>query len=84
MYFLDFVDNSGVCIDERTDLDVFDGEEGDETYHQMKPLGNNYDSPCKLEIYILHSARSYEIRSHRQLLKTIKFPAQVITTVQCS
>ena len=84
MYFLDFVDNSGVRIDKRTDLDIFDGEKGDEGYHQMKPLGSDYNAPCKLQIYILHSARSYEIRSHHQLLKTIKFPARVIRTVQCS
>src|SRR6267378_4302920 len=63
MYFLDFVDNSGVRIDEHTDLDIFDGEKGDEGYHQMKPLGSDYNAPCKLQIYILHSARSYEIRS---------------------
>jgi hypothetical protein len=25
MYFLDFIDNSGVRIDERTNLDVFGG-----------------------------------------------------------
>jgi len=30
---LDFVDNRGVRIDECTDLDVFDEEEGDQLYH---------------------------------------------------
>ena len=39
----------------------------------------------KLELYFLHSARSYEIRlsGAQQPLKTITFRSQVTTTVQC-
>jgi hypothetical protein len=33
---------------------------------------------------MLHSARAYEIRSASMLLKTIRFPATVTTTVQCA
>ena len=62
MYLLDFVDNFGKRIGSggRTDLDVFDGEEDENIYNLIKPLGKRYLSDCKLEIYMLHSARAYE------------------------
>ena len=87
MYLLDFVDNFGKRIGSggRTDLDVFDGEEGENVYNLIKLLGKHYSSDCELEIYMLHSARVYEIRSADKLLKTIRFPATMITTtVQCA
>lgn len=85
MYLLDFVDNSGKRIERRTDLEVFDGEQGDEFYYGLiEPLGRHYSSECQLEMYMLHSARAYEIRSAGILLKTIRFPATVTTTVQCA
>ena len=87
MYLLDFVDNFGKRIGSggRTDLDVFDGEEGENIYNLIKPLGKRYSSDCELEIYMLHSTRAYEIRSAGKLLKTIRFPATMITTtVQCA
>jgi len=37
----------------------------------------------KLEIYLLHSARLYEIYGRGQLLKSISFPSMVTTSVQC-
>ena len=58
MYFLDFVDNSGKRIEGRTDLDVFDGEEGEHIYDLIKPLGKHYSFDCELEIYMLRSARA--------------------------
>jgi len=83
MFFLDFVDNLGKRIEQRTHLDVFDGVEGDGFFYGlMKPFGTHYLSECKLEVYMLHSARAYEIRSAGVLLKTIKFP--ITTTVQCA
>ena len=85
MYLLDFVDNFGKRIEGRTHLDVFDGEEGENIYNLIKPLGKRYSSDCELEIYMLHSTRAYEIRSADKLLKTIRFPATMITTtVQCA
>ena len=60
MYLLDFVDNFGKRIEGRTHLDVFDGEEGENIYNLIKPLGKRYSSDCELEIYMLHSARAYE------------------------
>ena len=82
---LDFVDNFGKRIEGRTDLDVFDGGEGENIYNLIKPLGKRYSSDCELEIYMLHSTRAYEIRSADKLLKTIRFPATMITTtVQCA
>ena len=83
MYLADFVDNSGKRIERRTDLDVFDGEEGDQFYGFIEPLGRHCSSESQLEIYMLHSARAYEIRSAGMLLKTIRFPATVTPTVQC-
>ena len=84
MYLPDFVDNSGKRIERRTDLDVFDGEEGDQFHGSIEPLGRHYSSESQLEIYMLHSARAYEIRSAGMLLKTIRFPATVTPTVQCA
>ena len=60
MYLLDFVDNFGKRIEGRTDLDVFDGGEGENIYNLIKPLGKRYSSDCELETYMLHSARAYE------------------------
>ena len=60
MYLLDLVDNFGRRIEGRTDLDVFDGEEGENIYNLIKPLGKRYSSDCELEIYMLHPARAYE------------------------
>jgi hypothetical protein len=60
MYLL--VDNSGKRIERRTDLDIFDGEEGDQ-FGLIEPFGRFYSSECDLEIYMMHSARAYEIRS---------------------
>ena len=58
MYFLDFVDNAGKRIEGRTDLDVFDGEEGEHIYDLIKLLGKHYSFDCELEIYVLRSARA--------------------------
>ena len=60
MYLLDFVDNFGKRIEGRTDLDVFDGGEGENIYNLIKPLGKRYSSDYELETYMLHSARAYE------------------------
>ena len=76
--------HSGKRIEGRIDLDVFDGEEGEDVYDLIKPLGKHYLADRQLEIYMLHSARAYEIRSAGNLLKTIRFPANITTTVQCA
>jgi len=82
MFLLDFVDNFGKRIEQQTNLDVYDGEVGDGIYYGlMEPLGREYSSKSKLEIYMLHRARAYEIHSAGTLLKTIRFA--VTTTVQC-
>ena len=74
--------HSGKRVEGRIDLDVFDGEEGEDIYDLIKPLGKHYSTDCELEIYMPHSARAYEIRSAGNLLKTIRFPANITTTVQ--
>ena len=86
MYLLDFVDNSSKRIEGCIDLDVFDGEEGEHIYDLIKPLGKHYSTDCELEIDMLHSesARAYEIRSAGDLLKTLRFPTIITTTVQCA
>jgi hypothetical protein len=85
LYILDFVDNNGSRIEGRTSLVVFDGRESELDYNKMEPVGRDITPSCKLEIYFLHPARPYEIRlGDGQLLRTITFPAQVTTTVQCT
>jgi len=88
LYILDFTDNNGSRIEECTGLVVFDGQGLDPTRRVMEPVGRDIGamSPdCHLELYFLHPARGYEIRLRetQQLLKTITFPAQVTTSVQC-
>jgi hypothetical protein len=76
LYILDFVDNNGSRIEKPTGLVVFDGGELDPNRYVMKPSGGHYSSNVEIEIYFLHSARSYEIclRGAQQPLKTITFP----------
>ena len=76
--------HSGKRIEGRIDLDVFDGEEGEHIYDLIKSLGKHYLADCELKIYMLHSARAYEIRSAGNFLKTLRFPANITTTVQCA
>ena len=67
-------------------MHVFDGEEGEDIYDLIKPLGKHYSTDCELEIDMLHSesARAYEIRSAGDPLKTLRFPTIITTTVQCA
>jgi hypothetical protein len=52
---------------------------------KIRWVGMDVAPDCELEIYLLHSARSYEIRLRetQQLLKTITFQITTTVTVQC-
>jgi hypothetical protein len=75
LYILDFVDNNGSRIEERTGLVVYDGQEPDPSRFAMEPVGKDNTPSLELEVFFLHPVRSYEIRLRGgQLLKTISFP----------
>ena len=82
LYILDFVDNNGSRIEERTGLVVFDGQGLDPTRLETEPEGVAHQN---LILRYFPASRAYEtcLREIQQLLKTITFPSQITTIVQC-
>ena len=73
-----FPDNSGKCIEQRVDLNVFNGEKGDQFDGLIEPLGRHYSSDSELE-YICRTPLGHKIGV---VLKTVQFSATVISTTQ--